>query len=164
MANDPVTLIVALNKQNEARGTLYMDDGATFNYKTKSEFSLVEFDFSKNKLTGHLKSKPGFPCKSWLERVVIYGVEKAPKEAKIVSPMSGEETLKVSYENKVLTVRRPGVNICATGSLPLSCDIFSFHHQDNINCRINPTHFSFFLFFSIHELLRYFGTIETMRP
>ena len=119
MANDPVTLIVALNKQNEARGTLYMDDCATFNYKTKSEFSLVEFDFSKNKLTGHLKSKPGFPCKSWLERVVIYGVPEAPKEAKIVSPMSGEETLKVSYENKVLTVRRPGVNICADWELTL---------------------------------------------
>eukprot|EP00093_Oithona_nana_P001923 01923.XXX_16815_20980_1 [CDS] Oithona nana genome sequencing. len=119
MANDPVTLIVALNKQNEARGTLYMDDGATFNYRTKSEFSLIEFDFSKNKLTGHLKSKPGFQCKSWLERVVIYGVQEAPKEAKIVSPMSGEETLKVSYEDKVLTVRRPGVNICADWELTL---------------------------------------------
>ena len=119
MANDPVTLIVALNKQNEARGTLYMDDGATFNYRTKSEFSLVEFDFSQHKLTGHLKSKPGFQCKSWLERVVIYGLQEAPKEARIISPMSGEETLKVSYENKVLTVRRPGVNICADWELTL---------------------------------------------
>ena len=118
MANDPVTLIVALDKQNEARGALYLDDGATFNYRTKSEFSLVEFVYSKGKLTGHLKSRPGFECKSWLEKVVIYGL-KGAKEAKIVSPMSGEETLKVSYEDNVLTVRRPGINICADWELSL---------------------------------------------
>ena len=119
MANDPVTLIIALNKQNEARGALYLDDGATFNYRTKSEFSLVEFVYYKGKLTGHLKSRPGFECKSWLEKVVIYGLSSVPKEAKIISPMSGEETLKVSYEDKVLTVRRPGINICADWELSL---------------------------------------------
>ena len=122
MANDPVTLIVALDKQNEARGALYLDDGATFNYRTKSEYSLVEFDFSNGKLTGHLKSKPGFECKSWLEKLVIYGLksgQNVPKSAKIVSPMSGEENLKVSFQDNILTVRRPGVNICADWELSL---------------------------------------------
>merc|ERR1712088_878680 len=87
-----------------AKGHLYIDDGKSFNYKTKEEFVLIEFDFSNDKLTGHLVSKPGFECKSWLERVIVMGYDKQkPVAAKIVSPTTGEETLKTSLsENKVL--------------------------------------------------------------
>ena len=121
MANDPITLIVALDKNQKAKGHLYIDDGKSFNYKTKEEFVLIEFDFSNDKLTGHLVSKPGFECKSWLERVIVMGYDnKKPVAAKIVSPTTGEETLKTSLsENKVLTVRRPGVNICSDWELTL---------------------------------------------
>lgn len=121
MANDPITLIVALDKNQKAKGHLYIDDGKSFNYKTKEEFVLIEFDFSNDKLTGHLVSKPGFECKSWLERVIVMGYDKQkPVAAKIVSPTTGEETLKTSLsDNKVLTVRRPGVNICSDWELTL---------------------------------------------
>ena len=124
MANDPITLIIALDKNHQAKGSLYIDDGKSFNYKTKNEFVLIEFDFSNNKLTGHLKSKPGYECKSWLEKVVIMGYDKgtAPKSVKIVSPMSGEEDLKASLEsaNKKLTIRRPGINICSDWELNIN--------------------------------------------
>ena len=125
MANDPITLIVALDKNQKAKGHLYIDDGKSFNYKTKEEFVLIEFDFSNDKLTGHLVSKPGFECKSWLERVIVMGYDQqnsnvGGKIAKIVSPTTGEETLKTSLsENKVLTIRRPGVNICSDWELTL---------------------------------------------
>ena len=128
MANDPITLIVALDKNQKAKGHLYIDDGKSFNYKTKEEFVLIEFDFSNDKLTGHLVSKPGFECKSWLERVIVMGYDqqkpetgnRKPEIAKIVSPTTGEETLKTSLsENKVLTIRRPGVNICSDWELTL---------------------------------------------
>ena len=116
MANDPITLIIALDKNHQAKGSLYIDDGKSFNYKTKNEFVLIEFDFANDKLTGLLKSKPGYECKSWLEKVVIMGYDQGyPKNAKIVSPLSGEEVLKTSWnsEQKQLTIRRPGVNICS---------------------------------------------------
>ena len=117
MANDPVTLIVALDKDQKAKGQLYLDDGKSYKYRN-GEFALINFDFSANKLTGFLQHSPGFDCKSWLERVVIYGFEKAPKNAKIVSPLSGEEILKTDWSpNKVLTIRKPGVNICAEWEL-----------------------------------------------
>ena len=120
MANDPITLIVALDKNQRSKGQLYLDDGKSFNYKTKQEFVLIDFDFANDKLTGHLVSKPGYECKSWLERVIILGYEKPVKSAKIVSPTTGEEILKTSLsENKVLTIRRPGVNICADWELTL---------------------------------------------
>ena len=47
MANDPITLIVALDKNQKAKGHLYIDDGKSFNYKTKEEFVLIEFDTKK---------------------------------------------------------------------------------------------------------------------
>ena len=118
MANDPITLIVALDKQHKAKGQLYIDDGKSYNYRTKNQFVLIEFDFAQNKLTGKLKFEPRYECNSWLERVIIYGFEKTPKSVKIVSPLTGEEELKVDWkENKVLTIRRPGVNICADWEL-----------------------------------------------
>lgn len=122
MANDPITLIIALDKQNKAKGNLYIDDGKSYNYKTKNEFVLVDFDFTNDKLTGHLKSKPGYECKSWLERVVILGYQKSPKSVKIVSPMDGEVDLKADFvqESKTLTIRRPGVNICADWELNIA--------------------------------------------
>ena len=122
MTNDPITLIVALDKNQKAKGQLYLDDGKSFNYKPpKEEFVLIEFDFANDKLTGHLVSKPGYECKSWLERVIIMGYVKPVKQqAKIVSPTTGEENLKITLsENKVLTIRRPGVNICADWELTL---------------------------------------------
>ena len=121
MANDPITLVVALDADRKASGSLYIDDGKSFNYRRKQEFVLIEFDFANDKLTGHLKSKPGYECKSWLERVVIlgWGSQAPPKSVKIVSPLGGEIdlTASVSSENKALTIRRPGVNICADWEL-----------------------------------------------
>ncbi len=121
MANDPITLIVALDKEQKAKGSLYMDDGKSFNYRNKNEFVLIEFDYNNGKLTGLSKSHPGYECKSWLERVVIYGFDKAPKSVQVVSPLSGEESLTSDWSpSKVLTIRRPGVNICAEWELNIT--------------------------------------------
>jgi hypothetical protein len=46
----------------------------------------------------------------------------SPKSVKIVSPMSGEENLKTTWEsvNKQLIIRRPGVNICSDWELNIN--------------------------------------------
>ena len=38
MRNDPVTLHIAVDKAGQAEGTLYLDDGASFDYKTVNFF------------------------------------------------------------------------------------------------------------------------------
>jgi hypothetical protein len=75
-------------------------------------------------MTGHLKSKPGYECKSWLERIVILGYEgrKSPSSVTIVTPMTGEVELKAELDQqnrKLLTIRKPGVNICADWELTI---------------------------------------------
>ncbi len=115
MAHDPFTLHVALDVNGKAHGTLYMDDGKTYNYRKKNEFVYIDLDFANNKMTGHVKNPPGFECKSWLERVVVHGYGGAaePKAVKIVSPVGGEQVLKATVKNGDLIIRKPGVNICA---------------------------------------------------
>ena len=62
MANDPYTLIVALDVAKSARGSLYIDDGLTFDYRD-GKFIYVEFVFENNRLTGHVKNSPKFETK-----------------------------------------------------------------------------------------------------
>ena len=114
MINDPYTLIVALDVSKAARGTLYIDDGETFDYRA-GKFIYVEFVFENNRLTGHVKNAPKFETMSWLERVIFMGFEAEPKGVKIVTPLDGEQNLEFWFNdaNKVLTIRKPAVNIAS---------------------------------------------------
>ncbi len=53
MANDPFTLIIALDNNGYAKGELYFDDSISYDYREKKEFVYREFEF-KNSI---LKSK-----------------------------------------------------------------------------------------------------------
>jgi alpha 1,3-glucosidase len=112
MKNDPYTLIVALDVEKSAKGTLYIDDGESFEYRD-GKFLYIEFVFENNRLSGHVKNAPKFETKSWLERVMIMGFEAEPKSVKVVTPLEGEQNLEFWFNDvtKVLTIRKPGVNI-----------------------------------------------------
>jgi alpha 1,3-glucosidase len=114
MAHDPYTLVVALDVNKSARGTLYIDDGETFDYRA-GKFLYLDFVFENNRLTGHVKNSPKFATRSWLERVMVMGFEAEPKGVKIVTPLDGEQNLEFWYNdaNQVLTLRKPGVNIAS---------------------------------------------------
>ena len=43
MHNDPITLHVALDKNGEAEGTLYIDDGQSFEYREVSNYCMAYF-------------------------------------------------------------------------------------------------------------------------
>jgi alpha 1,3-glucosidase len=44
MINDPYTLIVALDVNASAQGTLYIDDGESFDYRS-GKYIYIEFDY-----------------------------------------------------------------------------------------------------------------------
>jgi alpha 1,3-glucosidase len=114
MANDPYTLIVALDVNKSAKGTLYIDDGQSYEYR-EGKFIYLEFNFQNNRLTGNVKNTPKFESKSWLERVIVMGFESEPKQVKVITPLDGEQNLEFWYNDstKVLTIRKPAVNIAA---------------------------------------------------
>jgi len=111
MANDPVTLHVALDRQGKARGQLYLDDGTTMEYK-QGKFIYIDFTYDNNTLKAKMITPPGMETKVWLEKVIILGSGSINSPARITTkndvqyvdslynPTSGE-----------LTIRKPGVNL-----------------------------------------------------
>ena len=58
MREDPITLIVAPDREGKATGTLYLDDGKSFDYKTGAHL-YMEFTYQAGKLQSKMLSKPG---------------------------------------------------------------------------------------------------------
>lgn len=112
MADDPYTLFVALNLENEAKGVLYIDDGHSFEYKNGA-YVLRNITYSDNQLSSSCGDERGkFATKSWLERVVVMGLATKPNSVTL-SAGKATQVLLFKYEpsNKLLTIRKPGVNM-----------------------------------------------------
>lgn len=111
--NDPYTLVVALNKNGNANGTLYIDDFNSFQYRD-GNYLLLQFTFVKNSLVSKIIGGPGnFVTKAWLEKVIIIGMSQQPKTVTVSSKnVKTKELLQTYSENtKVLTIRKPAVNM-----------------------------------------------------
>jgi alpha 1,3-glucosidase len=124
------SLCECLLLQKSASGTLYVDDGESYNYRNK-KYLYLHFEFKDNTLTSSLIDKTDFPTDAWIERVVILGPPAKITKAKITSKSRsaggrvwgarltgfvsglGSVGLETSYdgEGRSLTVRKPGVNI-----------------------------------------------------
>lgn len=123
MHNDPYTLVVALDKDGRARGTLYMDDGKTFDYRN-GEFNHMLLTFDGSKLTAKHVAKPGYKTTTWLERVIILGVqsEKGLGKASVSVGNGTPMPLETIYDSTTtsLTVRKPGVNMAEEWEISFS--------------------------------------------
>lgn len=123
MHNDPYTLVVALDDKGFAKGTLYIDDGETFKYKS-NEYLYIQFEFSNKSLKAKfIDKKAHFPSKAWIERVVILGLNKKLSSDPIVKSKSvGEQSLKFSSDDSynVVVVRKPGVSVTEEWTLSFS--------------------------------------------
>ncbi|XP_075556387.1 glucosidase 2 subunit alpha isoform X7 [Dermacentor variabilis] len=119
--DDPYTLQVALPKEGKpAEGTLYIDDGATFDYK-KGDLLFLKFKFVDNMLTSKILEGPGnFKTKAWVERVVIAGYPTRPSDVQLTTS-KGTQSLQFTYEEKeqLLRVRKPGVNVAEKWTLKI---------------------------------------------
>ena len=86
MKSDPYTLIVVLDKNGRAEGTLYVDDGETFDYQ-KGAYIHRRFMFSGSSLSSENIGTDGpktdeylrTMAEVWIEKIVIIG---APSEWK----------------------------------------------------------------------------------
>jgi alpha 1,3-glucosidase len=112
MRFDPLTLVVALDEQQQAQGALYWDDGETFDY-TRGHSVERGFSFVDGKLsnTNLVKKESVYKSKLMVERLVIVGLAQAPTQVKLVE--GGAKTLDWDYNAAagVLTVRKPELSI-----------------------------------------------------
>jgi len=55
--------------------------------------------------------KPGYETKSWLEKVVVVGLNGSPGSRASLLSAAGNSELTASFEKQLLTIRKPGVNM-----------------------------------------------------
>lgn len=114
MLQDPFTLVIALDKNESAKGELYFDDSISYNYRKTNEFVHRQFQFKNNKLTSKELNPSGkFTTKAWIERVIIYGVKSEPKSIRIEDANKQSAQLQFTYDpnGQTLLIRKPAVNI-----------------------------------------------------
>lgn len=105
MVTDPFTLIIALDKNFQAKGRVYMDDGKGFGH-LKGEFINMNMVFKNNKfMVGSdnvINERFKFDCK--VERVVVAGLDYVPSKI----TYQGRD-LEFSIMGDVVTIKKPGV-------------------------------------------------------
>lgn len=113
MKSDPYTLVVILDDDKRANGTLYIDDEVSFEYR-HGKYLYLQLSFDGLKLESKFISKRAtYETKSWLERVDIANPPQGVKSANLISQRLGKVVLEAKYNpnNNVLTLRKPGVNM-----------------------------------------------------
>jgi alpha 1,3-glucosidase len=105
--NDPLSLDIVLDTEAKtASGSLYLDDGSTFNHE-KGEF--IEASITYNQKVLNYKVTDGkLKTRAWLERVTIY---KYPERPTAIEAATGplRQSLKFKYDAvaKTLVIRKP---------------------------------------------------------
>ncbi|CAN0083952.1 unnamed protein product, partial [Scytosiphon promiscuus] len=140
MAGDPYTLVVALDDEGKASGTLYLDDEESYDYRDKEGGvgrATRRFSFEAGVLAGRAAEGSGvYRPANTIERVVIAGVASAPSSATL--RMSGAAgggggpdgdgepaeavSLGFTYDAaaRVVTVRKPDVGVVENFDLTLA--------------------------------------------
>ncbi|GMT11345.1 hypothetical protein PFISCL1PPCAC_2642, partial [Pristionchus fissidentatus] len=125
MRADPLTLIVALDANGAAKGSVYMDDAKTHAYREGEQFVEATMEYkSTSSASATFTSTPTgkFAAKNWIERIDIRGVHSHPSS--ITLRVEGEAPQSLAgwkYDAKIqsLTIRKPAVLI----TRPYSIDI-----------------------------------------
>lgn len=120
MANDPYTLVIALNSSQAAEGELYIDDGKSYDYE-KGAYIHRKFIFSNGKLTSS-SVKPTnlgdkYSSNLVIERLIMLGLKPGLKKA-VIEPGNREATIELGpltlhpgASQVALVVRKPNVRV-----------------------------------------------------
>nr|KAJ3422824.1 hypothetical protein HK105_006120 [Polyrhizophydium stewartii] len=119
---DPYTLVVALDKNGEASGSIYIDDGKTYAFNSGA-YIFSTFEFKNGKLTAKPARLPAFSVADAtpavlaelgmrVERVVVVGLASAPKSVSVAGGRkAGFKATKASDGTLVVTVKNPAATM-----------------------------------------------------
>lgn len=130
-AQDPITLVVALDAQGTARGDLYLDDGHSFAYR-RGVYAHREFTFSEGVLTAAAfpEDVPGqkFSSSLLIERIIILGARGSSKgwhaedvkEQRSLAVSEGPLWLAPGVPSAAVVVRRPELPVTGDWQIRIS--------------------------------------------
>ena len=122
MHHDPLTLIINLNEKQEAVGSLYLDDGSSFQYQ-QGQFAYRNFSFKAMTLTGHavIESSPSTLPAVVIERMVIVGLSKEVTSGSLQVPGEAKRAAVLGKGNAgIVIVRKPELSVYEDFTLTLA--------------------------------------------
>lgn len=122
MKRDPYTLVVALSKLGSASGSLYLDDGESFDYQD-GEFVKVDFTaYSGNTITSEVKTAGKNFAKTleniYVERIIVAGVSETVVSVLVDSDGNSWEA-NFAQSKHIIEIKRPKVGISKTWSIKM---------------------------------------------
>jgi len=110
-ANDPFTLFVAPDADGNAEGTLYLDDGKSFDYEKKNAYDVIHYNLKRDgalTLTGSTKTH-GYQTSVGIERIVIMGVSARPSSVTVAAGKHSAVPVSFTYDESthILTLKKP---------------------------------------------------------
>lgn len=119
MLNDPYTLVICLDRQGKAAGTLYLDDEKSYAYRN-GESIYVNYEFANNQLTNRFITKPLYKSDAWIERIIIAGLGYVPIDATITAKGISQKLEIEQRSNGAIVVRKPAVKMNVDFALKLN--------------------------------------------
>ena len=119
MGIDPYTIYVALDSIGKSEGRLYIDDEHSFDYQSGNN-GISSLRLDSRVLTNNYEGNFNFDGGE-IERIVLMGVAKAPKEIVLDSTVSSSSHLVFAYDTDahVITIRKPGVFVTENWAIEL---------------------------------------------
>ena len=104
MKNDPLTIIIALNKENTAKGIIYFDDEESFEYQ-KEKYSILEitYNINNNKEIEFKWINNNYEVCNTIERIIIIGENELSlysKQTKAELLLNNDNKLYLEIENE----------------------------------------------------------------
>jgi alpha 1,3-glucosidase len=119
MKRDPYTLFIALDENGYASGSLYTDDGESYDYKN-GKYLKLDFTYENNQLEAKVVNPEStYETPEWVERVVILGLQSKPSSIQVHSKSVGSVNLESEGQNPIV-IRKPGVLIKEDWQLKLT--------------------------------------------
>jgi mannosyl-oligosaccharide alpha-1,3-glucosidase len=103
MKEDPITLIVALDKNQSAHGTLFIDDEKSFEYR-RGKYLYIKFEFRHNQLSLKFVDAASYTTNSKLEKIVVIGTFYTVKQAKLETGDGELKDLKITNASEKMFV------------------------------------------------------------
>lgn len=110
MRDDPYTLVICLNANEQAFGTLYIDDEESFDYR-QGKYLYQRFDYANGQLSNErLDALADYNSKTQIKKIIVAGMKKTLKS--IVKTVETVETeLAFSEMSDYVVVDNVNINV-----------------------------------------------------
>ncbi|XP_058812435.1 neutral alpha-glucosidase C-like [Topomyia yanbarensis] len=104
MKTDPYTLLVALDNNGSAKGTLYVDDEISFEYRN-GQYVYIELRFVNGTLySSKIDARSSFDTAVVFERIVFAGLHKKPNSVKLEAPNRNFTSVNVHTRDNISSI------------------------------------------------------------